>query len=181
MSFCGRVPTSARSGTWAVCPLADPNMVLRSSNPSFMVPAQRWLMRLGKELAPLQASRGGPIIAVQIENEYGSFGHDHNYMRQIRDAIVKFGLGEVLLYTADGPEELSNGALTGVQAVVNFGPGDTQKAFSALKNFRSHEPLMAGEYWDGWFDHWGQKHNVTDTAEQVKDLSWMLSQLIRNS
>lgn len=156
--------------------LADPNMVLRSSDPSFMVPAKRWLMRLGKELAPLQASRGGPIIAVQIENEYGSFGHDHNYMRQIRDAIVQSGLGEVLLYTADGPEELSSGTVPGVQAVVNFGPGDAQKAFSALKNFRSHEPMMAGEYWDGWFDHWGQPHHVTNTAQQVKDLYWMLSQ-----
>ncbi|MGC1782039.1 MAG: glycoside hydrolase family 35 protein [Acidobacteriaceae bacterium] len=156
--------------------LADPNVVLRSSDPSFMVPAKRWLMRLGKELAPLQASRGGPIIAVQIENEYGSFGKDHNYMRQIRNTIVQSGLGEVLLYTADGPEELSNGALPGVQAVVNFGPGDAQKAFAALKNFRPHEPLMAGEYWDGWFDHWGQPHHVTDTAQQVKDLSSMLSQ-----
>lgn len=154
---------------------ANPKMVLRSSDPAFMVPAKRWLMRLGKELAPLQASRGGPIIAVQIENEYGSFGHNRKYMRQIRDALVEAGLGEVLLYTADGAEELANGTIPGVQAVVNFGPGDAQNAFAALRRFRPNEPLMAGEYWDGWFDHWGQKHNTTNAAQQVKDLSWILS------
>lgn len=155
--------------------LADPKAVLRSTDPHFMVPVRQWLMRLGKELAPLQASRGGPIIAIQVENEYGSFGSDHEYMRQIRDAIVKSGLGEVLLYTADGPDELPNGAIPEVQAVVNFGPGDAQSAFAALKKFRPDEPLMAGEYWDGWFDHWGGPHHVTDTAQQVKDLSWILS------
>lgn len=154
---------------------ANPKMVLRGNDPAFMVPAKRWLVRLGKELAPLQASRGGPIIAVQIENEYGSFGHNREYMRQIRDALVEAGLGEVLLYTADGAKELANGTLPGVQAVVNFGPGDAQKAFAALRRFRPNGPLMAGEYWDGWFDHWGQKHNTTDTAQQVKDLSWILS------
>jgi beta-galactosidase len=155
--------------------LADPKATLRSRNPRFMVPAQRWLMRLGKELAPLQASRGGPIIAVQIENEYGSFGSDHEYMREIRDAIVRSGLGEVLLDTADGSGELPNGAIPGVQAVVNFGSGEAQSAFAALKKFRPDEPLMAGEYWDGWFDHWGQPHHTTDTAQQVKDLAWILS------
>lgn len=156
--------------------LADPKAVLRSQDPHFMKPVRQWLMRLGKELAPLQASRGGPIIAVQIENEYGSFGSDHQYMREIRDAIVKSGLGEVLLYTADGSDELSNGAIPGVQAVVNFGPGNAQSAFAALKKFRPNEPFMAGEYWDGWFDHWGQPHHTTNTAQQVKDLSWILSQ-----
>src|SRR4051794_19649774 len=74
--------------------LADPKMVLRSGNEEFMAPAERWLLRLGRELAPLQSTRGGPIIAVQVENEYGSFGDDNKYLRRIYDALKNAGLGE---------------------------------------------------------------------------------------
>ena len=68
------------------------------------------------------------------------------------------------------------GTLPDVPAVVNFGPGETKEAFAALAKFRPGQPLMAGEYWAGWFDHWGGKHAATDTAEQVRDLKWMLAQ-----
>ena len=156
--------------------LADPQIILRSDDPKFMQPVERWLERLGQELAPLQATRGGPIFAVQVENEYGSFDNDKQYMRHIYDLIAAAGFGESLLYTADGPEQLPNGTLSGVPAVVNFGPGETKKAFAALAKFRPGQPLMAGEYWAGWFDHWGGKHAATDTAEQVRDLKWMLAQ-----
>ncbi len=155
--------------------LAEPSIVLRSNDPKFMDPVARWLKRLGQELAPLQATRGGPIIAVQVENEYGSFDSDKHYMQHIHDLVASNGFGESLLYTADGPEQLPSGALPGVPAVVNFGPGETKEAFAALGKFRPGQPLMAGEYWAGWFDHWGGKHAVTDTAEQVRDLKWMLA------
>ena len=155
--------------------LADPNIVLRSTDSKFMTPAKRWLVRLGKEVAPLQSSRGGPIIAVQVENEYGSFDHDHEYMRQIHQALIKAGLGEALMYTADGANRLAAGTLPDLPAVVNFGPGETQEAFAALAKFRPGQPLMAGEYWAGWFDSWGLPHHTTDAAEQERDLEWMLS------
>ncbi len=156
--------------------LADPQIVLRSNDLKFMQPVERWLTRLGQELAPLQASRGGPIFAVQVENEYGSFDSDKAYLKHIYDLIEAAGFGQSLLYTADGPEQLPKGTLPGVPAEVNFGPGETKEAFSALAKFRPRQPLMAGEYWAGWFDHWGGKHAVTDTAEQVRDLKWMLAQ-----
>jgi beta-galactosidase len=156
--------------------LADPQIVLRSDDPKFIEPVGRWLKRLGQELAPLQATRGGPIFAVQVENEYGSFDSDQAYMKHIYDLIVAAGFGESLLYTADGPEQLPNGTLPGVPAVVNFGPGETKEAFAALAKFRPGQPLMAGEYWAGWFDHWGGKHAATNTADQVRDLKWMLAQ-----
>jgi beta-galactosidase len=155
---------------------ADPTIVLRSTDPKFLAPAERYLMRVGQELAPLQYSRGGPIIAVQVENEYGSFDHDKSYMAAIRDTIRRAGLGEVLLYTADGPEELPDGTLPDLHAVVNFGPGEAQKAFSALQKFRPNQPLMAGEYWDGWFDAWGKPHNKTDGAKQAREIAWILDQ-----
>ena len=154
--------------------LADRDIVLRSSDERFMRPAERWLKRLGEELAPLQITRGGPIIAVQVENEYGSFDNDKQYLTSIRDALSSAGLGEAMLYTADGPEELPDGTLPNLPAVVNFGPGEAHAAFKALANFRPGQPLMAGEYWDGWFDQWGRKHAATDALQQEKELDWIL-------
>src|SRR5271166_4007474 len=156
--------------------LADRDIVLRSSDPKFMRPAERWLKRLGAELAPLQITRGGPIIAVQVENEYGSFDNDKDYLASIRDALSSAGLGEAMLYTADGPEELPDGTLPNLPAVVNFGPGEATQAFKTLANFRPDQPLMAGEYWDGWFDAWGRKHAATDAPQQEKELDWILGQ-----
>ncbi|MGB6875125.1 MAG: glycoside hydrolase family 35 protein [Candidatus Acidiferrales bacterium] len=155
--------------------LADPKMVLRSNQGNFLRPAAAWLKRLGQELAPLQITRGDPIIAVQVENEYGSFGSDAAYMSRIRDFIAQAGFDGAILYTADGPSELPRGTLPNVTAVVNFGPGEAEGAFAALRAFRPGGPLMSGEYWDGWFDHWGEAHNVTDAKQQAEELDWMLA------
>src|ERR1051326_5288413 len=86
--------------------LADKSIVLRSTDEKFMQPVERWLARLGRELAPLQIGNGGPIIAVQVENEYGSFDRDHAYMRRIYDGLRAAGFAKSLLYTADGPRPL---------------------------------------------------------------------------
>ncbi len=155
--------------------LADPTMVLRSTDPDFTRPAGRWLDRLGKELTPLLASHGGPIIAVQVENEYGSFGQDSAYLAWQRGALLHAGFGSVLLYTADGPPELPHGTIPGVPAVVNFGPGEAPSAFARLAAFRPDGPRMTGEYWAGWFDQWGGRHNTTDAQQQTRELSWMLA------
>ncbi|HEX4021662.1 MAG TPA: glycoside hydrolase family 35 protein [Acidobacteriaceae bacterium] len=154
--------------------LADPKMVLRSNDPRFMVPASRWMMRLGKELAPLQMGRGGPIIAVQLENEYGSFGSDKVYLEHMHQLLFQAGFTNALIYTADGPEELADGTLPGVLAVANFGPGDARDAFTKLEKFEPGKPLMSGEYWVGWFDHWGAKHVVVDQKKVVEEYAWML-------
>jgi beta-galactosidase len=155
--------------------LADSKMELRDKQENFLRPTRKWLVRLGQELAPLQITRSGPIIAVQVENEYGSFGDDSAYMAKIRDFITEAGFNGAMLYTADGADELPRGALPGLPAVVNFGPGEAQSAFEALRKFRPTGPLMSGEYWDGWFDHWGGQHNVTDAKQQTQELEWMLS------
>jgi beta-galactosidase len=156
--------------------LKDHDVVVRSSDPRFMEPARRWLMRLGKELAPLQIGNGGPIIAVQVENEYGSLGNDHEYMEQIHHAILDAGFNKALLYTADGPEQLPNGSLPELPAVINFGPGEAKKSFATLRRLRPEGPFMTGEYWAGWFDHWGEKHHTTDAKQQADELAWMLAQ-----
>jgi beta-galactosidase len=156
--------------------LADPDIVLRSADEKFLGPAERWLQRLGRDVASLQITHGGPIIAVQVENEYGSFGNDKDYLKRILAALRNAGLGEVLLYTADGGDELPAGTLPDIHAVVNFGPGDAKEELAKLQKFRPGRPLMSGEYWDGWFDHWGDKHHATDANQQAQELDWILSQ-----
>jgi beta-galactosidase len=155
---------------------ADPDIEVRTKDPKFLAAADRYLMRVGQELAPLQATRGGPIVAVQIENEYGSFGDDKEYMEHIHQSLIRAGFGESLLYTADGPDKLTGGTLPGVQAVINFGPGEAKNAFAALEKFQPGRPLMTGEYWDGWFDAWGGRHASTNGPQQADELAWMLKQ-----
>lgn len=155
---------------------ADPAMKVRTTDPRFLAASDEYLTRVGIELAPLQASRGGPIIMVQVENEYGSFGDDKQYMEHIRQTLIRAGFGESILYTADGPDRLNQGSLPGVLAVANFGPGEAKNAFAALEKFEPGKPLMNGEYWDGWFDSWGGQHHVTNAAEQASEFSWMLQQ-----
>jgi len=159
--------------------LKQHDIVVRSSDPKYMEPALRWLMRLGKELAPLQVGNGGPILAVQVENEYGSFGKDHAYMEQIHQALLDAGFNKALLYTADGPEEVPDGSLPELPAVINFGRGEAKDGFALLHKLRPEGPFMSGEYWAGWFDHWGEKHhttNATQQHEEADELGWMLSQ-----
>ena len=153
---------------------ADSGIVLRSTDPKFTRPAQRWLDRLGKEVTPLLASHGGPIIAVQVENEYGSFGKDTAYLQWQLAALRHAGFNDVLLYTADGDYQLPHGTLPQLPAVVNFGPGEADSAFARLQSFRPDGPLMTGEYWAGWFDQWGRPHHTTDAAQQTRELAWML-------
>jgi beta-galactosidase len=155
--------------------LADTTLVVRGRDPHFLAAAGRYLDRLGRELAPLLATRGGPIIAVQVENEYGSFSNDSLYMRAIKDAIIHAGFGGVLLYTADGPGQLPAGALSELPPVVNFGPGDADSAFAYLRRFRPSGPRMAGEWWAGWFDQWGGRHETTDAAAEARELESMLT------
>jgi len=155
--------------------LADTSLVVRSRDARFLAASGSYLDRLGQELVPLLSTRGGPIIAVQVENEYGSFSNDSLYMRAIKDAVIHAGFGAVLLFTADGPGQLPAGALSELPPVVNFGPGYADSAFAYLRRFRPSGPRMAGEWWAGWFDQWGGRHSVTDAAAEARELDSMLT------
>jgi beta-galactosidase len=154
--------------------LKDRGVVLRSDEPKYTEAVERWFARLGKELSPLLLRNGGPIIAVQVENEYGSFGNDHAYMGSVAHALEKSGLAPDVRYTADGADEIPRGSLPEFPAVVNFGTGDAQRSFAKLESLRADGPRMSGEYWAGWFDHWGEKHHETDGDREAHELEWML-------
>ena len=124
--------------------LKQRDIVIRSADPRFMEPARQWLLRLGKELAPLQVGKGGPIISVQVENEYGSFGNDHDYMEQIHHDLVDAGFTNPVLYTSDNVQHVPSGSLPELPAVINFSPGHAPEKFADLHKIRPEGPFMAG-------------------------------------
>ncbi|MGH9480068.1 MAG: glycoside hydrolase family 35 protein, partial [Terriglobales bacterium] len=157
--------------------LAPPAMQVRSRDPRFLQAAGRYLTRVGREVGALQVDRGGPIILAQVENEYGSYGSDHVYLGAIRDLMLEAGF-TVPLFTSNGPGQrmLQSGSLDGLTSVINFGDtDDPAPAFAELAKFRATGPRMCGEYWDGWFDHWGERHHTTSPARAASGVDWMLS------
>jgi beta-galactosidase len=139
-----------------------PGLRLRSSEPAYLGAVSSWFDELLPRLAPLQAANGGPIVAVQLENEFGSYGDDLDHLEWLRDRIVAGGITE-LLYTADGPTELmqDGGSIPGVLATATFGSRAAQAA-TLLRERRDGEPFVCAELWNGWFDHWGDPHHVRD-------------------
>ena len=153
-----------------------PEMRLRTSYGPFLEAVDRWFDELIPRIADLQACRGGPVVAVQIENEYGSYGDDHAYVRHVRDALVARGVTE-LLYTADGPTPLmqDGGALPGHLAAATFGSHPRQAA-ELLRSRRPAEPFLCAEFWNGWFDHWGEKHHVRPAAGAAQTVGDILDE-----
>ena len=147
---------------------------LRTTDGAYMMPVRRWLLRLGQELAPLQAVHGGPIVAVQLENEYGAFGSDARYLGALREAYEAAGFDLSPLFTIDQPGDLVAGSLPDLPIAVTFAPGDPAHVFERVRSVRPDAPLLVGEYWAGWFDHWGEKRERLDAGQQAIDLQWML-------
>ncbi|HTU69882.1 MAG TPA: beta-galactosidase family protein [Candidatus Baltobacteraceae bacterium] len=154
--------------------LADGARV-RTTDERYLAPVLRWLRHLGEQLAPLLRSRGGPIVAVQLENEYGAFGNDTDYLRALRAALVDAGFDGVPFYTIDQPADALRGCLPDLPIALTFGPGDPRANFETLRAARPNAPMLCGEYWAGWFDHWGEPHAHDDPAQEARDLAWMLA------
>jgi beta-galactosidase len=157
--------------------LKDPKMsrALRTNDDAFMVPAEKWIDRLAQETAPLLIKNGGPIIAVQVENEYGNFGNEHAYMQHMLQVFQSTGYNDALLYTVDPSKALANGSLDGILAGVNFGTGSSEQGLARLAAMRPGAPLFATEYWPGWFDLFGHPHETRPVAPQLKDIENVLS------
>ncbi len=111
----------------------------------------------------------------QLENEYGAFGSDDAYLRALREALQDAGFDASPYYTIDQPGDLVRGSLPDVPIAVTFAPGDPGVQFAQVRSMRPSAPLLCGEYWAGWFDHWGEPHATSDDDQQVNDLEWMLS------
>ncbi|WP_439901139.1 glycoside hydrolase family 35 protein [Microbacterium azadirachtae] len=145
---------------------------LRTSDPVFLAAVDAWYDALIPRLAPLQAAHGGPITAVQIENEYGSFGSDHDYLVHLRDGLRSRGMVE-LLTTADGTtaDMVRNGSVEGAMGSFTFGTG----VALAEKLRTPSDALLCAELWGGWFDHWGEQHHVRSAASMIGTVEELLA------
>ncbi|XP_077518777.1 beta-galactosidase-like [Amblyomma americanum] len=152
---------------------------LRTSDPSYIGYVQRYFSKLLPLIRPLLYASGGPIVAVQVENEYGSYAAcDFVYTAYLRD-LMRYYLGDdVILYTTDGDadEYLKCGKLDGAYTTVDFGTGyDVGAAFAVQRRHQERGPLVDSEYYMGWMDHWAEPHSVVSTEAVVSQLDKMLS------
>lgn len=155
--------------------LAEEGMRFRSSYGPYLKHVREYYERLFEILTPLQITKGGPILMFQIENEYGAYGEDAEYLKSLKSMMEEFGV-EVPFVTSDGPwgDSLACGKVDGVLMTANFG-SKTKEQFAILKKYIGDKPLMCMEFWVGWFDAWGGEHSIGDVQEHVEDLRDMLS------
>jgi len=153
--------------------LANPNIKVRCSDPRFMAFTGRYFERLYQEIGDMQIGKGGPVIMVQIENEYGSYGNDRQYMLTLKDLWLKLGI-EVPFYTADGatPYMLEAGTVPG--AAIGLDPGTSEANFAEASKINPDVPSFCSEIYPGWLTHWGEKWARVDTGEILPDLRWLL-------
>ena len=155
--------------------LQTPGVEVRTRDPRFLEPATRYLAEVGARLADLQIGHGGPILMTQVENEYGSFGNDKAYLGAIEHALRAAGF-DGLLYTADGGDvtHMTDGSLPDALIAANLGENPAP-ALAALAQLRPDQPPLVGEYYPGWFDHWGEPHHTGDNAHTLPDIEWLLA------
>jgi len=148
--------------------------VRRRSDEFFMSKVKTYLNEAGKQLAPLQIQNGGPIIMVQVENEYGTWGSDGKYMEIMRDNIREAGFDKAQLLRCDWSSNFYKYKLDGAVNALNFGAGSNiDDQFRKFKEMNPTSPLMCGEYWTGWFDQWGRPHetrNINSFIGSLKDM-----------
>lgn len=146
------------------------NIKLRTHDPLYMSKVERYLNRLFEEIGEYFIGNGGNIIMLQVENEYGSYGNDHIYLREILDIYHKNNVN-CMLFTCDGARKFyfDVGTLPEVPAFVNFGSSAEEK-MALLSELRPNQPLMCAEFWCGWFDHWHETHHTRSTEELRKEV-----------
>jgi len=147
-----------------------PNMRLRCHWPPYLEKVRNYFNVLLPKLAPYLSSNGGPVFAMQVENEYGSYGSDKEYLAYLRDLMRELGM-DCLLFTSDGwtVDMLDGGTLPDLWKTANYG-SQAKEAFYALRQFQPEGPDMCCEYWCGWFDHWGEAHHTRETEDVAKVL-----------
>ena len=149
---------------------------LRERDPYFMERVRLFEKEVGKQLASLTIENGGPIIMVQVENEYGSYGEDKPYVSEIRDIVRQSGFDKVTLFQCDWSSNFTRNGLDDLIWTMNFGTGaNIDKQFSRLKELRPESPLMCSEFWSGWFDKWGARHETRPADDMVAGIDEMLS------
>jgi len=153
--------------------LRTPDIKVRCSDPRYLEACESYVLKLGEVLRDLQVHRGGPVLMVQVENEYGSYGNDRDYMLALKGFWDKAGI-EAPLYTADGatPYMLEAGSLPG--AAIGLDPGTNEKHFAEAARLERGVPIFCSELYPGWLTHWGEDWARVKTEDVLPDLRWLL-------
>ena len=149
---------------------------LRERDPYFMERVKIFEEKVGEQLAPLTIQNGGPIIMVQVENEYGSYGEDKPYVSEIRDCLRSIYGKELSLFQCDWSSNFEKNGLDDLTWTMNFGTGaNIDQQFRRLGQLRPNAPKMCSEFWSGWFDKWGARHETRPAKDMVEGMDEMLS------
>ena len=149
---------------------------LREQDPYFMERVKLFEQKVGEQLAPLTIQNGGPIIMVQVENEYGSYGEDKPYVSEIRDCLRGIYGSELTLFQCDWSSNFEKNGLDDLVWTMNFGTGaNIGQQFRRLGELRPDSPKMCSEFWSGWFDKWGAQHETRPAKDMVDGMDEMLS------
>lgn len=148
---------------------------VRRHEPTYLAAIEEYYDAVAQVVVPRQVDRGGPVVLVQVENEYGAYGDDAEYLRALVKLLRAAGVTTPLT-TIDQPEPwmLENGSLPELHKTGSFG----SRAAERLATLREHQPtgpLMCAEFWDGWFDSWGLHHHTTDPAASARELDTLLA------
>jgi len=153
----------------------DPAVGVRRNEPLYMTAVAEYFEQLLPIVASRQIDRNGPVILVQIENEYGAYGDDKDYLRALIELNRAGGI-TVPLTTIDQPTDqmLSDGSLPELHKTGSFGSRATDR-LATLRRHQPTGPLMCAEFWNGWFDHWGAHHHTTSAADSARELDELLA------
>jgi len=148
---------------------------IRRNDPAYMGAVAGYLDALAPVLVPRQVDRGGPVILVQVENEYGAYGSDKDYLRALTKLLRGIGV-TVPLTTVDQPmgSMLADGSLPELHATGSFGSHVVER-LATLRRHQATGPLMCSEFWDGWFDSWGGHHHVRPALDVAGELDALLA------
>ncbi|MFW6366849.1 MAG: beta-galactosidase, partial [Spirochaetota bacterium] len=148
---------------------------IRCSNQHFMEGAKAYIEKFCETVAPYTYGNGGPVIMVQIENEYGSYGNDRSYMESLKN-IFQQNLPPVVLFTADQPREenLKAGSIPGTLAATFFG-SHPEDCLSVLDTVPNGSPHFCLEFWSGGHDYWGSSHHIRTPESTAETFDKILS------
>jgi len=148
---------------------------VRRHEPVYLAAVREYLEDVARVVVPRQVDRGGPVVLVQVENEYGAYGDDKAYLSELVDTLRLTGITTPLT-TIDQPLPgmLENGSLPDLHKTASFGSRSVER-LAALRAQQPTGPLMCAEFWDGWFDSWGRHHHTTDAADSARELDALLA------
>jgi len=154
--------------------LGIPDIKVRCMDPRYTQAVERYIKTLALQVKDLQVTKGGPIVMVQVENEYGSYANDRTYMKWLQEVWKKNGI-EVPFYTADGatPFMLEAGSLP--DAAIGLDPASNESNFAEATKANPNVPSFCSELYPGWLTHWGEKWQRPDTAGLMKDVRWLMN------